>query len=299
MNKKLLIVFIVTFLWGMDSSQAQDSLRMAQQETRISVLERQCSNLRQQNAVLQEKLSECEKRIDELSAQGNRQSEKVQAHLAGTDSAVASNHNRYASHLSRTDNMVKANEEKRQRSVMWGIVLLCLLATVSAVVYALLRKRMAKRECDIETLRTRVDDLNQQVVKRMDSELREIQKLVEQLTSNLPASNAAPDHSLVKQLADRITFMEVTLSRMDSSVKGYRQLTRSISNMKESLLASDYELVELLGENYIDGMKAIVTFNVDDSLEPGQRIITGVSKPQINYKGQMIQVAQITVSQNI
>ena len=41
------------------------------------------------------------------------------------------------------------------------------------------------------------------------------------------------------------------------------------------------------------GMKSM-----SESLEEGKQIITGIVKPQINYKGVMIKSAQITVSQN-
>jgi hypothetical protein len=43
----------------------------------------------------------------------------------------------------------------------------------------------------------------------------------------------------------------------------------------------------------------IANFVVDENLEEGRQIITNITKPQINYNGQMIQAAQITVSQNI
>ena len=46
-------------------------------------------------------------------------------------------------------------------------------------------------------------------------------------------------------------------------------------------------------------MKVTANFIEDENLEQGQQIITGIIKPQINYKGKMIQAAQITVSQNI
>ena len=55
----------------------------------------------------------------------------------------------------------------------------------------------------------------------------------------------------------------------------------------------------MLGKPDNDGIKAVANFNDDDEIEEGKRIITAIIKPQINYKGQMIQAAQITVSQNI
>ena len=86
---------------------------------------------------------------------------------------------------------------------------------------------------------------------------------------------------------------------MDKSVRGYKQLIRSIKQMKDNLRANGYELVEMLGQPYNEGMKVIATFVEDEDLSKGEQIITSVIKPQINYKGVMIQAAQITVSQNI
>ena len=53
----------------------------------------------------------------------------------------------------------------------------------------------------------------------------------------------------------------------------------------------------MLGKPYQAGMKAAVTFVTDDTLEPGQQIISRIIKPQVNYKQVMIQAAQIEVSQ--
>lgn len=69
--------------------------------------------------------------------------------------------------------------------------------------------------------------------------------------------------------------------------------------MKDNLLANGYELVDMLGKDYVEGMKLSASFVSDDNIEEGKQIITGIVKPQINYKGKMIQAAQITVSQNI
>ena len=111
--------------------------------------------------------------------------------------------------------------------------------------------------------------------------------------------NVEPDHSLIKALADRITFMQTTLFRMDPKTRGYRQLKKALEQMNNNLLANGYEIVAMVGLPYSDGMKAITTFVDDDSLDEGQRIISNVTKPQINYNGVMIQTAQITVSQNV
>ena len=69
--------------------------------------------------------------------------------------------------------------------------------------------------------------------------------------------------------------------------------------MKDNLKANGYELVDMLGKTYSDGMKVTANFVEDEELKEGEQIITSIIKPQINYRGVMIQSAQITVSQNL
>ena len=55
----------------------------------------------------------------------------------------------------------------------------------------------------------------------------------------------------------------------------------------------------MIGKPYNEGMKVIASFVQDEDLNPGEQIISGIVKPQINHNGKMIQAAQVTVSQNI
>jgi len=45
-------------------------------------------------------------------------------------------------------------------------------------------------------------------------------------------------------------------------------------------------------------MKAIVHMELDTALEQGQQIIKRVIKPQVNYRGKMVQAAEIIVAYN-
>lgn len=106
------------------------------------------------------------------------------------------------------------------------------------------------------------------------------------------------DHSLILKIIDELVRMEINLSRMDPNIKGCRNLSSSIKRIKENLLANGYEVVDMLGLPYKDGMKVIANFIPDENLKEGEQIITGIIKPQVDYKDVMIQPAQIIVSQN-
>lgn len=192
------------------------------------------------------------------------------------------------------------------KSILGGIFVL-ILAILGTVVYFLLHKKINKGNADVEALKEKSEKLNEEILNQFSLEMAEIQKISVSLSAleksggqaGYNGASSEPDHSLIKTLADRITFMEMTLFKMDPKVKGYKQLSKSITQMKDNLLANGYELVDMLGKPYNDGMKAVANFNDDEEIEEGKRIITTIIKPQINYKGQMIQAAQITVSQNI
>ncbi len=86
---------------------------------------------------------------------------------------------------------------------------------------------------------------------------------------------------------------------MDSSVRGYKQLVQAKDRMLNEVREHGYEVISLIGQDYNDGMPFQTRFVPDDTLPEGKRIITGMSKMQVNYNGRMIQAAQIVVSQNI
>ena len=199
----------------------------------------------------------------------------------------------------------KADSSDVKSKTIWGGIILILLAILGAIVYYLLHKRINKGNADVNALMEKSDKLNEQILNQFSLEMAEMQKIsaslaaLEKPSGKQGGVSSEPDHSLIKTLADRITFMEMTLFKMDPKVRGYKQLSKSISQMKDNLLANGYELVDMLGKPYNDGMKVTANFIEDEDLEQGTQIITGIIKPQINFNGKMIQSAQITVSQNI
>ena len=114
-----------------------------------------------------------------------------------------------------------------------------------------------------------------------------------------PSDLGVPDHSLVLKVADEIIRIEANLSKMDPSVKGFKQISKAVERIRTNFEAYGYEIVDMLNKPYDDGMKVVANFVADESLTPGAQVITSISKPQINYNGVMIQSAQVTVSQNI
>lgn len=216
----------------------------------------------------------------------------------------AKDHSDINSKLKNTNEIVVSNQSVvESRTVVGGIVAFVLL--VALVMLALyLIKRLKQGSSSVDEVRKAQKALQSAQAKMQEDSIKldnQILMLVEKQLNAAPtvASQAEKDHSLALKVADEIVRIELNLSRMDSSVKGYKQLSKAVERIKNNFQANGYEIVDMLGKPYNEGMKVVANFVPDDNLKEGEQVITGVIKPQINYNGKMIQSAQITVSQNI
>ncbi len=202
-----------------------------------------------------------------------------------------------------TDTAVSTNQTTLQSRSIWGGVIVLAIMAAIAVVALWFTKRIKSGYSSIDEVRKAQERMQEESIK-LDNRLLEIidqqLKTAKAIQTAAPSTaTAAPDHSLAIKVADEIVRIELNLSRMDPSIRGYKQLSKAVERIKNNFMANGYEIIDMLGKPYNEGMKVTANFVVDESLKEGEQIITGITKPQINYNGKMIQAAQITVSQNI
>lgn len=203
--------------------------------------------------------------------------------------------------IEKMNNLVISNQSVVESHILWGGIIFVSILLVLLIIYYYLIKRIKQEGSSIDEVRKAQDVLQSAQTEMQEESIKLDNKLIELFEKQMPSdSNTASaqiDHSLALKVADEIVRIEVNLSRMDSSIKGYKQLSKAVQRIKDNFKANGYEIVDLLGKPYNAGMKAAVTFIADESLESGQQLITKIIKPQINYQQQMIQAAQIEVSQ--
>lgn len=184
---------------------------------------------------------------------------------------------------------------------VYGILAVLAVALFTIIGFVFLRKRAGT---DKTQLVLQIQDTKKQLAEegvKLDNKLVEVLEtqlklMSEERVSASPAQGEV-DHSLALKVADEIVRIEKNLGQMDEGTKGLKQLGKAVDRIKDNFAANGYEMVDLLGKSFDDGMKLVANFRPDDSLKPDERIITRVIKPQVNYKGQMIQSAQVEVSQ--
>jgi len=192
------------------------------------------------------------------------------------------------------------NETISNGQLYWITAVLVLLG-LSGLVYFLLKKKIAKSNVDVlDQIKNTRAKIEEEALKT-DSKLIELleQKIQVQEIENANKPEIEKDHSFALKVADEIVRMQKNISRMDESVKGLKPLQKGLEGMQNNFKAQGYELSNLIGKPYDEGMNVdVISFVEDDNLTENTKIISKVLRPEIIYNNKLIQRAQVEVSQN-
>lgn len=264
-------------------------------KTSIQTLQKENGSLKSEISNLNTKLFNANKSIDSLRILTQENS-----------SAISQTANQLGIQITTTEQTANKRIDEVGQSLstnsLYGIIGVLSAILLSGLLYWLLSKRQKTDKTEVvEQLQKTKSSIEESLVKEFGKQTSliesELQLLAQQKTASPISSNAEPDHSLALRVASEINLIERNINLMDKGTKGLKQLERSVGKLKDNLSANGYEMPELLGKQYHQGMKVIVTSSIpDENLEKGSEIITKVLIPQVNFNDKMIQSAQIEVS---
>lgn len=308
--KKGFIFFIISALcYASISATSSDADKLKSLEEKCSDFQQKLTNADINLRKLAEKQKVSDHKILSLDKENNRQRiaiDSLQNVCKNLENAQSVDRKNINGKIDATDNNVQFNQNMIQTRTLGGITIVILFLVGIILTAYQLTKRIESGYSTIDDVRKAQDILKTTQAKmqeesiKLDNQLLAIvQKQLETSASSVNKATGEPDHTLVVKLADEIARIETNLSKMDKSVKGYKQLVQAKDRMINNVRANGYEIISLLGQEYNDGMQFQTRFVPDESLPEGKRIITGMIKMQVNYNGKMIQPAEIVVSQNI
>ncbi|AFR36746.1 hypothetical protein [Riemerella anatipestifer] len=297
--KKILIIPILLSATTLFAQEKYPELQKQQQE--IVSLNQKLNdqqvviNLQKTELVkLSAKAENQNKQIDSLKIETNKNVQNILAIANDLGTKIQQTETTAKDSISKLDKDVSSNR------LYWIIATLATLL-LGGVLYWLLGKRIANNKTDVETqikntkksLEEESIKLDSKLIEVLDTQLKLKQEEKQAISTNYTADI---DHSLALKVADEIVRIHKNLQQMDSNTKGLKQLSASIKRIQDNFTSNGYELVEMLGKEYNEGMKAAPSFISCEDIETGKQIITRIIKPQVNYKNEMIQSAQIEVS---
>lgn len=120
---------------------------------------------------------------------------------------------------------------------------------------------------------------------------------IQSLGSLSPDGRSTPDHDLPLAVCNEVNRIEKNLLAMDASVRGHKKLVACVRRVKDNLNVHGYEITELLGKPFHNGMEVRADFVTDDRLAEGDRLITRIMQPEVRFGGKIVQNASIRVSE--
>jgi len=290
--------FAILFLIATNSFAQTTQVEL---EKEVKSLDSKLKNLNTKNEDLQIEVASLKLKLEATQEQIDNLESKTESNSTEINTTRKDLGLKITSTESTTNEKITAVDQSVSKSTLYSIIGVLLAVLISGILYFLLSKRQKVDRSDlIEKLSKTKTSLEEGLIKEFgkQTELMESQiKLIENQKTSTQIHVAEIDHTLALRVADEITLIERNISLMDSSVKGLKQLSRSVTKLRDNLLANGYEIPELLGKKYDPGMKVIVVSAIpDENIENGVEIISKVIKPQVNYQEVMIQTAQIEVS---
>jgi len=318
--KRILLGIALTVILSISANAQIDS---AQVERRLDQIEQQFQELNEKYEATQNELQRLSSRDNSIQRSVNAlstKSEKLSSQIDSLQNILQENSNA-VSNLNQqlteqkeelsgqisetrktTSQSVSELDEALNKNTLYWIIAVLAVGLLSVLVFVFLRKKVTDNQSSInESLASTRRELEQEAI-RLDEKLVGVMetqmKIIQEERKAQPESQSGEqDHSLALKVADEIVRIEKNISRMDEGTKGLKQLSKAVERIRDNFASNGYEMVDMLDKPYEEGLKASVTFRPDPDMNGEQPKITRIIKPQVNYKGVMIQQAQIEVSQ--
>lgn len=299
--RKILLTITAIGIFS-NASFAQDNNDTIQLlQNSIEKLEALNKNLTNQLNVANVSIQKNNKRLSELADSLHI----LKDNLANTNKNLQTISDNLGIKIQETNDRASADfstlNEKVSKNTLYWIIAVLFITLLLVLLFGWLKKQLNKEKTDLSDQIKKTSEILRDEQIKLDGEL--IKLLVTQMQlmnaerQNKLAKTEEVDHSLALKVADEIIRIQQNISNMDPNTKGLKQLAASVKRIQANFEANDYEIVDMLNKPYDAGMKVIANFKPDENLRPGEQIITRIIKPQVNYKGVMIQSAQIEVNQ--
>lgn len=297
MKKKIILVILI--LSNLNAFAQETKTVDFQKE--VQSLKEKIQSLQSENNKLKTEISSINSKVFIVNKKLDTLDQKLQSNASDIQKTNSDLNGKISN--SETTNNKKFNEvdNSLSKNSLWSIIGILGVIIVSALLYWLVSKRQKTDKIDVEGQIYKTKKTLEEKGVKLDTKLTEVLetqlKLVQEERAKIPANKSEEiDHSLALKVADEIVRINKNLSNMDATTKGLKPLSASVKRIEDNFVANGYEMPELLNKPFDPRMKMISNMVEDENLEKGVELITKIIKPQVNFKGVMIQSAQVEVS---
>lgn len=301
MKKSLLIIQLVLFA-GLNSF-AQDDSKQIELEKLVRLLKTEISTLKQNQQSRNGKISDLSNTI---SAQ-SRSIDSLRKDISKVNEQMKQTSSDMKKDISDTNDNINYKEKAMMsaintKSVYAGLIGLLALV-LSVVIFIIYRRRVNQSTLDLNNIDSQITSLKNEQHRLEENIIASNDKLISAIEKQAVVVKTEDeikdqDHSLALAVANELTRIQQNLNFMDPTVKGVSQLKNRAKAIMTTLNSKQYDIPDLLGKVYNEGDNIIATMELNEDMKEGTNRIKRVIRPQVSYKGKLIQAAEVFVEFN-
>ena len=253
---------------------------------------------------LEKSFTEHRKEVNEILLQQSQRTEELEKALVETQknfNRLIEDVNGGVAETKNKINILGQDMGSKVKNLSYWLALVAVIGGIGIAIGVFVRKKLSKSSdqlgADLTRVRLKMEEENIQIDSKLVELLQGQMKLIQE-QPGLSSATSIPaeiDHSLQLKVGEEIFRMKLRLSGMPNDIKGLKPLMKSLERLEDEFNQKGYELVEMLGKPFDDGINANVRFIPSDDLSPAEQIVNKIIKPQINFHGVAIQIADIEV----
>jgi hypothetical protein len=297
--KKYILLISIFLVYENIIAQTPDSILLKSEfQIEFSKLTRRINALEKSNMELNKSISNQGKQVGKIASQmvntdANLQLIADSLHLTISDISTSNQ---------KTENQIHVINQTIINHKYYWVLGIIAVAIISLIFFLILRKKLNSSTKNLDSQIAKANEIFHHESINLDSKLIEILqtqlRVLEQEKNSKAMSGQETEHKLPMKVGEEIHRMKKRIENMPQDIKGLSALINSIQRLEEEFNDNGYEIEELLGKKYVDGMKVEARFVDNPNIPKGEEIITNVLRPQILYKGTVIQVAKVEVGKS-
>lgn len=296
MRKTILIIGVIAIFSTVSVAQTKNDT--------IQQLKSQIENLENRNSRLSKQINAANSDIKKLEGKISSVDDTVavlKQDIAMTNNNLQAMANKLEVQIQQLSNKSNADfsvlsKRVSHNTILFWILSIITIAIIPVILFGWLRRSLTLVKTELsDQIKTSSEAIREEIIK-LDNQVFWLLDFQKGLSKPEPKESEEIDHSLALKVADEILRIQKNISSMDPETKGLKQLEFAIDRIQDNFKEKGYEMVDLLNKPYDPGMKLTAKFKQDETLKHGERIITRIIKPQINYHDFTIQEAEVEVS---
>jgi len=294
MRKLLVILFtlIINFNTYCQVSKEDITIETKPLKEKIQSLQSENNKLKRDISSINSKVATVNQKLETLD-------QKVQSNASDIQNTNSELNGKITNSKTTTNQKFTQVDNSLSKNSFWSIIGILGAIIVSGLVYWLVskRQRMDKNQLSIIIKSTKTE-LTQESA-RLDIQLLDVIEKQLKVADKLNATEPAVDHTSHKNSAKELQRIANYANTLDPESQESIALQGSLGRLKNYFNSSDYEITDFTGKDYDERipMKIKDTF-FEEALTKGSEIISRTLKPQIKFKGDVIQKAEVSTKYN-